>query len=74
VEAIRAGVEDTLAVAAMDLPCEHRRRLHSTNKLERLNRELKKRTRKVSIFPNEASLVRLYGAMLMEIDEGWKTE
>jgi transposase-like protein len=74
VEAIRAGVEDTLAVAAMDLPCEHRRRLHSTNKLERLNRELKKRTRKVSIFPNEASLVRLYGAMLMEIDERWKTE
>ena len=73
-KAIRAGVEDTLTVAAMELPSEHRRRLHSTNMLERLNRELKKRTRKVSIFPNEASLVRLYGAMLMEIDERWKTE
>jgi putative transposase len=72
--AIRSGVEDTLTVAAMDLPSEHRRRLHSTNVLERLNRELKKRTRKVSIFPNEASLVRLYGAMLMEIDERWQTE
>lgn len=73
-KAIRAGVEDTLTVAALDLPSEHRRRLHSTNMLERLNRELKKRTRKVSIFPNEGSLVRLYGAMLMEIDEGWGTE
>jgi transposase-like protein len=38
-KAIRAGVEETVAVATMDLPCEHRRRLHSTNMLERLSRE-----------------------------------
>lgn len=69
-----AGVEDTLAVNALELPSSHIRKLHSTNMVERLNRELKKRTRKVSIFPNEASLVRLFGAMLMETDETWQTE
>ena len=49
----------------------HRRRLRTSNMLERLNRELKRRNRVVSIFPNEASLLRLASAVLMEVDEGW---
>jgi transposase-like protein len=53
------------------LPAAHRVRMRTSNMLERLNRELKRRTRVVSIFPSEASLLRLAGAVLMEIDEGW---
>ena len=71
---LMAGVEDTLTVNAMELPPSHVRKLHSTNMVERLNRELKKRTRKVLIFPNESALVRMIGAMLIETDEAWQTE
>ncbi|MCH8914026.1 MAG: transposase [Planctomycetes bacterium] len=53
------------------LPAKHRIRMRTSNMLERLNRELKRRTRVVSIFPNEASLLRLASAVLMEVDEGW---
>jgi transposase-like protein len=53
------------------LPARHRVRMRTSNMLERLNRELKRRTRVVSIFPNEASLLRLASAVLMEVDEGW---
>lgn len=51
-----------------------RRRLNSTNMLERLMRELKRRSRVVSIFPNKASLIRLLGSVLIEIDEKWGCE
>ncbi len=51
-----------------------RRRLHSTNMLERLMREIKRRTRVVGIFPNEASCDRLVGAMLIEYHETWQTQ
>lgn len=71
-QALRAGVEDTLAVLA--LPREHRRRLRTTNMIERQNREFRKRTRKVSIFPNEGSAVRLFGAMCLELSEKWQGE
>jgi transposase-like protein len=57
-----------------DFPAEHRRRLRTNNMLERLNRELKRRTRVATLFPNEASLLRLATAVLMEIDEEWQTE
>ena len=55
-----AAEHDVLAYRRF--PAEHRRQLHSTNPLERLNGEVKKRTRVVGIFPNEKAIVRLVGA------------
>jgi len=55
------------------LPYAMRRRLRTTNMIERLNREIKRRTRVASLFPNEASLLRLVSAILMEISEEWET-
>lgn len=69
---LRAGFEDCLTVH--DLPNRLRRRLHSTNMLERVMREIKRRTDVVSIFPNEASCDRLIGAHLMERHETWLCE
>ena len=57
-----------------DFPVKHRRRLRTNNMLERLNRELKRRTRVATLFPNEASLLRLATAVLMETDEEWQTQ
>jgi putative transposase len=59
-------------LAAFDFPERHRIRIRSTNLVERLNRELKRRTRVVSIFPNEASLLRLVSALLSETSEEWQ--
>ena len=70
--ALRAGVEDTLSV--LTCPHEHRRRLRTTNMVERQMREFRKRTRKVSIFPNEGSALRLFGAMMVELSEQWLGE
>jgi len=56
-----------------DLPAEHRRRLRTSNLLERLNQEIKRRTRVATLFPNEESLLRLVSAVLVEIDEEWAT-
>jgi len=61
-------------LTVFDFPAEHRRRLRTNNGLERLNREIKRRTRVASIFPNEASLLRLATAVLMETDDEWQTE
>ena len=55
-------------------PEAHRRRLRTSNMLERINREIKRRTRVATLFPNEASLLRLVSAVLMEISEEWETE
>jgi len=55
------------------LPAQHRRRLRTTNGAERLNREIKRRTRVATLFPNEASLLRLVSAVLAEITEDWET-
>jgi len=56
-----------------DLPPSHRRRLRTTNCLERISEEIKRRTRVARLFPNEASLLRLISAVLSEISEEWET-
>lgn len=57
--------------AVFDLPPEHRVRMRTTNGVERINRELKRRTRVVCIFPNTESALRLVSALLTEFDEEW---
>jgi putative transposase len=69
---IREQFEQTLAVHG--LPKEHRRKVYTTNILERLMREIKRRTRVVGIFPNDASCDRLIGAHLLERQETWQCE
>jgi putative transposase len=59
--------------AVFRLPPAHRQRLRTTNMLERINRELKRRTRVATLFPNEVSLLRLVTAVLMELSEEWET-
>ena len=59
-------------LAAFKLPRDHWRRMRTSNPIERsIQQELKRRTRKIRVFPNEASLVRLVSAILVEIDEQW---
>lgn len=58
-------------LAYMTIPKEHRAKLHSTNPFERLNGEIKRRTEVVGIFPNEAAITRLIGAILTEQSEEW---
>jgi len=60
-------------LAVFELPEKHRRRLRTTNMLEVVNREIKRRTRVARLFPNEESLIRLVSAILMEISEDWET-
>jgi putative transposase len=57
---------------AFHFPAAHQRRLRTVNGIERVNREIERRTRVVSIFPNEAACLRLITALLMEIDEAWQ--
>jgi len=66
-------LEDELEylLACFNVPQSHRRRLRTTNSLERLNREIRRRTRMVSIFPNGESCLRLIGALLLEQHEEW---
>jgi transposase-like protein len=56
-----------------ELPPQHRRRLRTTNSLERIHKEIKRRTRVATLFPNHASVERLVSAILCEIDEEWST-
>lgn len=70
-EWMEVNIPEGLAVFA--LPPAHRRRMRTTNLVERLNREIKRRTRVVSIFPNEASLLRLVSALLAETSEEWES-
>jgi transposase-like protein len=64
------AAEDVLA--HMHFPAEHRRRLHSTNPLERLHKEIKRRTNVVGIFPNRDSLIRMVATLLQEQDDEWQ--
>jgi putative transposase len=59
-------------LTVFDLPESHRKRLRTTNVLERLNREIKRRTRVATLFPNEASLLRLVTAMVAEVSDEWE--
>ncbi|MBB2755829.1 UNVERIFIED_ORG: transposase-like protein [Rhizobium aethiopicum] len=64
--------EDVLAY--MTFPKEHRAKLHSTNPIERLNGEIKRRTEVVGIFPNDDAIVRLVGALLLEQNDEWAVQ
>ena len=61
-------------LACMGFPAAHRAKLHSTNPIERLNGEIKRRTDVVVIFPNEQAITRLIGAILMEQSEEWAVQ
>jgi transposase-like protein len=71
---LSAWMVDYLAdgCTVFDFPLEHRKSIRTTNSLERINKEIKRRTRVVGVFPNEASGLRLISALLMEISEEWQ--
>jgi putative transposase len=66
---LEAGFDD--ATAVLSLPEKYRKRLRTTNSIERLNEEVRRRERVIRIFPNRESVIRLIGALLMEQDEKW---
>ena len=61
-------------LAFMSFPKAHRIQIHSTNPLERLNAEIKRRTRVVGIFPNDGAVTRLVGALLLEQNDEWQLQ
>jgi len=72
---LAAWIEENipLGLVVHAFPKTHQQRLRTTNPLERINQELKRRTRVARVFPNEASLLRLVSALLAEITEEWET-
>src|SRR5690606_30289965 len=66
---LEANVPEALTV--LELPAAHRRKLRTTNMLERINKGIKRRTRVATLFPNEQSALRLVTAVLVEISEEW---
>lgn len=71
-EIFEAGIEDVLSY--LHYPQPHRVRISSTNPLERLNLEIRRRTRVVGIFPNTAACLRLIGMLLVEKNDDWLTD
>src|SRR3954453_19802464 len=69
---LRAGIEDVLSY--QHYPAPHRTRISSTNPLERVNREIRRRTRVVGIFPHRGACLRLIGMLLVEMHEDWLTD
>jgi putative transposase len=71
---LSAWLEDNLleGFTVFNFPLEHRKSIRTTNSLERVNKEIRRRTRVVGVFPNEASCLRLISALLMEISEEWQ--
>ena len=65
---------ETDGLSYLDFPEQHRSKLHSTNPLERLNKEVKRRADVVGIFPNEAAIIRLIGAVLLEQNDEWQLQ
>ena len=65
------NVPESLTV--FDFPEEHRRRLRTSNVVERVNKEIKRRTRVATLFPNPESCERLVTAVLMELNDDWQT-
>ena len=65
---------ETDVLAFMSFPKAHRMQIHCTNPLERLNAEIKRRTDVVGIFPNEAAIMRLVGALLLEQNDEWQLQ
>ena len=58
----------------LDDPREHRTRRHKTNTLERVNGDVKRRSDVIGIFPNEAAIIRLVGALLLEQNDEWRIQ
>ena len=73
---LKIFVDDSLddVLAYLSFPAQHRTKLHSTNPLERLNKEIKRRADVVGIFPNEDSIKRLIGAVLLEANDDWQLQ
>ena len=69
-EWMEANVSEGFTV--LTLPAQHRRQMRTTNGLENLNRQIKRRTRVANLFPNEESLLRLATAVVMEISDEWE--
>jgi transposase-like protein len=68
-DTLERGFDDTMAI--MQLPQAYRKRLRTTNTVERMNEEIRRREKVIRIFPNDESVIRLMGAVLLEIDERW---
>ena len=71
---LSAWMEESLAegLTIFDFPLEHLRPIRTTNSLERINKEIRRRIRVVGVFPNDASCLRLISALLTEISEEWQ--